>query len=434
MNIEKSKKEFSRSQISIPGGVNSPVRAFRSVHGDPVFIREAKGAYITDVDGNRYLDFVGSWGPMILGHADDRVISEIRRVAEKGTSFGAPTIAESELAELIIEMVPSIEQVRMVNSGTEATMSALRLARGFTGRDLLVKFQGCYHGHADSFLIKAGSGALTFGYPDSPGVTQGTAKDTLIAQFNDLASVEEIFQTQGDKVAAIIVEPVPANMGVFLPEPGFLQGLRDIATKYGALLIFDEVISGFRLAKGGAQEYYGVSPDLTALGKIIGGGLPVGAYGGRRDIMSKLAPAGPVYQAGTLAGNPLAMSAGIATLKIINETPDFFKGLEKKASLLENGLKENLKTACVPGIINRIGSLMTLFFTEEKKIDSYSSAVKSDTGRYSQYFKLSLENGIYLAPSQFEAAFVSAAHTEADIEKAIEANLGALEIISGKVR
>jgi len=434
MNIEKSKKEFSRSQISIPGGVNSPVRAFRSVHGDPVFISEAKGAYVTDIDGNRYLDFVGSWGPMILGHADDRVISEIRRVAEKGTSFGAPTIAESELAELIIKMVPSIEQVRMVNSGTEATMSALRLARGFTGRDLLVKFQGCYHGHADSFLIKAGSGALTFGYPDSPGVTQGTAKDTLIAQFNDLASVEEIFQKQGDKVAAIIVEPVPANMGVFLPEPGFLEGLRDITRKYGALLIFDEVISGFRLAKGGAQEYYGVTPDLTALGKIIGGGLPVGAYGGRRDIMSKLAPSGPVYQAGTLAGNPLAMSAGIATLKIINETPDFFKGLEKKGSLLENGLKENLKTSGVPGIINRLGSLMTLFFTEEKKINSYSSAVKSDTGRYTQYFKLSLENGIYLAPSQFEAAFVSAAHTETDINHAIEANLSALEIIRGKDR
>jgi len=434
MNIEKSKKEFSRSQISIPGGVNSPVRAFRSVHGDPVFISEAKGAYVTDIDGNRYLDFVGSWGPMILGHADDRVISEIRRVAEKGTSFGAPTIAESELAELIIKMVPSIEQVRMVNSGTEATMSALRLARGFTGRDLLVKFQGCYHGHADSFLIKAGSGALTFGYPDSPGVTQGTAKDTLIAQFNDLASVEEIFQKQGDKVAAIIVEPVPANMGVFLPEPGFLEGLRDITRKYGALLIFDEVISGFRLAKGGAQEYYGVTPDLTALGKIIGGGLPVGAYGGRRDIMSKLAPSGPVYQAGTLAGNPLAMSAGIATLKIINETPDFFKGLEKKGSLLGNGLKENLKTSGVPGIINRLGSLMTLFFTEEKKINSYSSAVKSDTGRYSQYFKLSLENGIYLAPSQFEAAFVSAAHTETDINHAIEANLSALEIIRGKDR
>jgi glutamate-1-semialdehyde 2,1-aminomutase len=432
MNIEKSKKEFSRSQLSIPGGVNSPVRAFKSVQGDPVFIKEAKGAYITDIDGNRYLDFVGSWGPMILGHADDRVINEIRRVAEKGTSFGAPTIAESELAELIINMVPSIEQVRMVNSGTEATMSALRLARGFTGREMIIKFQGCYHGHADSFLIKAGSGALTFGYPDSPGVTRGTARDTLIAQFNDLSSVEELFNKHGDSIAAVIVEPVPANMGVFLPEPGFLEGLREITKKYGSLLIFDEVISGFRLAKGGAQEYYGVIPDLTALGKIIGGGLPVGAYGGSREIMGKLAPAGPVYQAGTLAGNPLAMSAGIATLKIINETPDFFKELEKKASLLEKGLKENLKASGIHGIINRLGSLMTLFFTEEKKINSYASAVKSDTGRYSQYFKLSLESGIYLAPSQFEAAFVSAAHTEADIAQAVRANLRALDFISGE--
>jgi glutamate-1-semialdehyde 2,1-aminomutase len=427
MIIPNSIKEFKRAQESIPGGVNSPVRAFKSVQGDPVFIHSAKGATITDIDGNEYIDFVSSWGPMILGHADDRVINAIKGVAINGTSFGAPTIAETELAELIKEMVPSIEYVRMVNSGTEATMSALRLARGFTGRDLLVKFQGCYHGHADSFLIKAGSGALTFGYPDSPGVTQGTAKDTLIVQYNDLSSVEEIFKQRGTQVAAIIVEPVPANMGVFLPEPGFLEGLREITIKYGALLIFDEVISGFRLARGGAQEYFNVLPDLTALGKIIGGGLPVGAYGGRKDIMNRLAPVGPVYQAGTLAGNPLAMIAGLTTLKIINESPGFYNELDRKGSLLENGLRKNLQNTGIKGVINRIGSLMTLFFTDEGKVNSYKTAVKSDTAKYARYFNLSLEKGIYMAPSQFEATFVSFAHTNSDIERAVRASLAAME-------
>jgi len=427
MNIQNSIKQFQRALESIPGGVNSPVRAFKSVKGDPIFIKQAKGSKITDIDGNEYIDFVSSWGPMILGHADERVVKAIQAAALLGTSYGAPTIAESELAELIKKMVPSIELVRMVNSGTEATMSALRLARGFTGRDLVVKFQGCYHGHADSFLIKAGSGALTFGYPDSPGVTAGTAKDTLIAQYNDLNSVEEIFKQRGDQVAAIIVEPVPANMGVFLPEKGFLEGLRSITLKHGALLIFDEVISGFRLAKGGAQEYYGVKPDITTLGKIIGGGLPVGAYGGRKDIMSKLAPLGPVYQAGTLAGNPLAMSAGLTTLDIINETPGFYKELDRKGSLLENGLRQNLDKAGIPAIINRIGSAMTLFFTEEKKINSYDTAVKSNTERYARYFKLSLDSGIYLAPSQYEASFVSYAHTDTDIETAIKASAKAFE-------
>lgn len=427
MIIPNSIKEFKRAQESIPGGVNSPVRAFKSVQGDPVFIHSAKGATITDIDGNEYIDFVSSWGPMILGHADERVINAIKGAAINGTSFGASTIAETELAELIKEMVPSIEYVRMVNSGTEATMSALRLARGFTGRDLLVKFQGCYHGHADSFLIKAGSGALTFGYPDSPGVTQGTAKDTLIAQYNDLSSVEEIFKKRGNQIAAIIVEPVPANMGVFLPEPGFLEGLREITLKYGALLIFDEVISGFRLAKGGAQEYFNVLPDLTALGKIIGGGLPVGAYGGRKDIMNRLAPVGPVYQAGTLAGNPLAMIAGLTTLKIINESPGFYNELDRKGSLLESGLRKNLQNTGIKGIINRIGSLMTLFFTDEGKVNSYKTAVKSDTAKYAKYFKLSLEKGIYMAPSQFEAAFVSFAHTDSDIEWAVRASLTAME-------
>jgi glutamate-1-semialdehyde 2,1-aminomutase len=326
-------------------------------------------------------------------------------------------------------MVPSMEHVRMVKSGTEATMSALRLARGFTGRDLFIKFQGCYHGHADSFLIKAGSGALTFGYPDSPGVTQGTAKDTLIAQYNDLSSVEQIFKDRGDQVAAIIVEPVPANMGVFLPEPGFLEGLRSITNKYGSLLIFDEVISGFRFSKGGAQEYYGIIPDLTALGKIIGGGLPVGAYGGRKEIMNKLAPLGPVYQAGTLAGNPLAMSAGLATLRIIDETPDFYSELDRKGALLENGIKGNLRQSGIPGIVNRVGSLMTLFFTEELIVNSYNSAVKSNTERYARYFKESLRNGIYLAPSQFEAAFVSYAHTDDDIKSALASGLEAMKTL-----
>ncbi|HJZ41285.1 MAG TPA: glutamate-1-semialdehyde 2,1-aminomutase [Bacteroidales bacterium] len=432
MDIQNSIIEFKRAQESIPGGVNSPVRAFKSVLGDPVFIRKAKGARITDIDGNEYIDFVGSWGPMILGHADERVLKSVQMAAEFGTSYGAPTIVETELAELIKKMVTSIELVRMVNSGTEATMSALRLARGFTGRDKVVKFQGCYHGHADSFLIKAGSGALTLGYPDSPGVTQGTAKDTLIAQYNDLTSVEKIFKKKGDKVAAIIVEPVPANMGVFLPESGFLEGLREITHKYGALLIFDEVISGFRIAKGGAQEFYNVIPDITTLGKIIGGGLPVGAYGGRKDIMSKLAPLGPVYQAGTLAGNPLAMSAGLTTLNIINETPGFYTELDRKGSLLEIGLCSNLRKTGMPGVINRIGSLMTLFFTEEKKVNSFTTAVKSNNGRYASYFKLALENGIYLAPSQYEAAFISNAHTDDDIQKALQASLTALEYIKDK--
>ena len=430
MNIKNSINEFQRAQESIPGGVNSPVRAFKGVHGDPVFIKHAKGARITDIDGNEYIDFVSSWGPMILGHADERVINAVQGAAVYGTSFGAPTVAETELAELIKRMVPSIELVRMVNSGTEATMSALRLARGFTGRELVIKFQGCYHGHADSFLIKAGSGALTLGYPDSPGITRGTAKDTLIAQYNDLSSMEKIFKQKGDQIAAVIVEPVPANMGVFLPEPGFLEGLREITNQYGTLLIFDEVISGFRLAKGGAQEYYGVMPDITALGKIIGGGLPVGAYGGRKDIMNRLAPVGPVYQAGTLSGNPLAMSAGLATLKIIDETPGFYSELDRKGKMLEDGLRENLHNTGIPGIINRIGSLMTLFFTEEKKVNSYNTAVKSDTERYASYFKLSLENGIYHAPSQFEAIFVSFAHTDADINIALKAGLAAMEMLT----
>ncbi len=427
MNLDKSISEFSKAKEIIAGGVNSPVRAFKSVKRNPIFIKSGKGAYITDEDDNQYIDFVGSWGPLILGHAPDAVIEAIKKAADNGTSYGAPTVAETRMAEQIIKMVPSVEMVRMVNSGTEATMSALRLARGYTGREMIIKFEGCYHGHADSFLIKAGSGAITLGLPDSPGVTSGTAKDTLIAGYNDLASVEKLFAEHKDQIAAVIVEPVAGNMGVVLPQKGFLQGLRDLTKKHGALLIFDEVITGFRLAKGGAQEYYGIMPDLTTLGKIIGGGLPVGAYGGRKEIMEKLAPAGPVYQAGTLSGNPLAMAAGLAMLKILDETPDFYSELERKSAFLEKGIKENLKTAGINAVINRAGSIMTLFFTDLKEINSYEDAMKSNAGRYAEYFGLCLENGIYLAPSQYEAAFVSAAHTDEILKTVLAKNLEALK-------
>ncbi len=431
MNNIKSIEEFQKASKIIPGGVNSPVRAFKSINGQPVFIERARGSKIWDIDGNEYIDYVASWGPMILGHAHDEVVKAIQKTAEKGTSYGAPTILETQMAELIVEMVPSIEVVRMVNSGTEATMSALRLARGYTNRELIIKFEGCYHGHADSFLIKAGSGAITLGLPDSPGVTQGTAKDTLIASYNDLASVEQLFEQYPDKIAAVIVEPVAGNMGLVKPQEGFLQGLRNLTQKYGALLIFDEVITGFRLAKGGAQEYYGIMPDITTLGKIIGGGLPVGAYGGRREIMEKLAPSGPVYQAGTLSGNPLAMAAGLTSLKIINETPDFYQKLEQKAERLAEGIQKNIKKTRINAKINRIGSLMTLFFTDLKEINNFDDAVKSDTQKYAEYFKLAAESGIYLAPSQFECAFVSAAHTDDDIEKTIKANFIAFEKLNG---
>lgn len=427
MNNNNSKEQFTRAQKSIPGGVNSPVRAFKSINGEPVFIDKAKGSKIYDIDGNEYIDFVSSWGPLILGHAHDDVVDAIKAAAEKGTSYGAPTVMESQMAELITAMVPSIESVRMVNSGTEATMSALRLARGYTGRDLIIKFEGCYHGHADSFLIKAGSGAITLGLPDSPGVTEGTAKDTLIAKYNDIDSVKTLFDSHKDKIAAVILEPVAGNMGVILPEEGFLQALRDLTTQNGALLIFDEVITGFRLAKGGAQEYFGVTPDITTLGKIIGGGLPVGAYGGKKEIMDRMAPTGPIYQAGTLSGNPLAMAAGYASLKIMNETEGFYDQLEEKATKLEQGILANIKKTGVKATINRVGSMMTLFFTELDAVKSFDDAMKSDTSKYAEYFKMALESGIYLAPSQFECAFVSAAQTDEDIDRAIEANLEALE-------
>jgi glutamate-1-semialdehyde 2,1-aminomutase len=427
MEFTKSIDAFKLAQELIPGGVNSPVRAFKSVGLNPVFIKKAKGSVITDIDGNKYIDFLSSWGPLIFGHAHEAILSAINEAAQKGTSYGAPTEYETEMAELIVEMVPSVEKVRMVNSGTEATMSAIRLARGFTKRDGIVKFAGNYHGHGDSFLIHAGSGAITLGLPDSPGVTIGTAKDTFIAEYNNLESVRAIFREKGNEIAAVIVEPVAGNMGVVLPSENFLQGLRDITKEYGSLLIFDEVITGFRLAKGGAQEYYNVMPDLTTLGKIIGGGLPVGAYGGRRDIMEMLAPAGPVYQAGTLSGNPLAMAAGIAMLKLIKETPDFHSELERKAARLEKGFLENLSQTGLKAVINRVGSMMTMFFTNTLKVTSLGEAMTSDTAKYAAYFKLSLESGIYIAPSQFECLFVSYAHTNSDIEKTIEASLKAMK-------
>ncbi|MBI9068095.1 MAG: glutamate-1-semialdehyde 2,1-aminomutase [Salinivirgaceae bacterium] len=427
MNNTKSVVEFEKANKYIPGGVNSPVRAFKSVKLNPVYISHGKGSKIYDIDGNEYIDYVSSWGPLILGHAFPKVIEAIKDAAERGTSYGAPTVIETKVAELIVDMVPSIDIVRMVNSGTEATMSALRLARGYTNREMFIKFEGNYHGHADSFLIKAGSGAITLGLPDSPGVTKGTAKDTLSAKYNDLESVETLFKQYENQVAAIIVEPVAGNMGVVPPNEGFLKGLRDLATKYGALLIFDEVITGFRLAKGGAQEYFGVTPDLTTLGKIIGGGLPVGAYGGRKEIMEHLAPKGSVYQAGTLSGNPLAMHAGYAMLTELNENPDIYTELDRKAKMLAGGIESNLKEAGVNGVINRVGSMMTLFFTDEEKVDSFETAMNSDAEKYARYFKLALESGIYLAPSQYECAFVSYVQTDEEIKQTIQANFNALQ-------
>jgi glutamate-1-semialdehyde 2,1-aminomutase len=429
MQFKQSIAAFERAQKSIPGGVNSPVRAFKSVGLNPVFVKKAKGATITDLDGNQYIDCLASWGPMLFGHAHEQILTAISEAAAKGTSFGAPSEYETEMAELIIKMVPSIEMVRMVSSGTEATMSAIRLARGYTGREAFVKFAGNYHGHGDSFLIKAGSGAMTLGIPNSPGITVGTAKDTLMAEYNNLASVEKLFREKGNEIAAVILEPVAGNMGVVVPTKEFLQGLRDLTTQYGALLIFDEVITGFRLAKGGAQEYFGVMPDLTTLGKIIGGGLPVGAYGGRKEIMEMMAPVGPVYQAGTLSGNPLAMAAGITMLKLVEETKDLYSELERKSAKLEQGIRKNLETTGVPGVINRVGSMMTLFFTPAKQVTNLEEAMTADTSKYANYFKLALESGIYLAPSQFECLFVSYAHTDEEIDKMIAANLQALKQI-----
>jgi glutamate-1-semialdehyde 2,1-aminomutase len=427
MNTRQSDLLFEKAKQLIPGGVNSPVRAFRSVGRNPLFIKSASGSRIWDIDGNEFIDYVGSWGPAILGHAHPRIIEALKDAANSGTSFGAPTELEVNVAELIRRLVPSIEMVRMVNSGTEATMSAIRLARAYTKREKIIKFSGCYHGHGDSFLIKAGSGAMTLGVPDSPGVLAAVAAETLTAEFNDLSSVEALMNQHKGQIAAIIVEPVAGNMGCIPPEDGFLRGLRDMCSVNGALLIFDEVMTGFRVARGGAQELYGVKPDLTTLGKIIGGGLPVGAYGGRRDIMSLVAPSGPMYQAGTLAGNPLAMTCGYETLSALVEDPNFYDRLEEKSRRLFEGLERNIRSLGVPVIQNRVGSMMTLFFVTEK-VRNYTTAMRSDAKRFGPYFREMLHRGVYLPPSQFEALFVSIAHSEKDIDDTIRANRVAMEI------
>ncbi len=419
MTTGKSKVLFEAAQRVIPGGVNSPVRAFRAVGGGPRFIARGQGAYLWDVDGNRYIDYVMSWGPLIAGHAHPQVVEAIQKAAARGTSYGAPTELEVELAEMVVEAVPSIEMVRFVNSGTEATMSALRLARAFTGRPKIIKFEGGYHGHADMLLAQAGSGVITLGLPDSAGVPQEAVQHTLTAPYNDLAAVEALFDANPGQIAAVILEPVAGNMGVVPPAPGFLAGLRRLTQAHGALLIFDEVITGFRIAYGGAQALYGVLPDLTCLGKIIGGGLPVGAYGGRREIMEKVAPLGPMYQAGTLSGNPLAMTAGIETLKLLRQ-PNTYERLEIMAARLSERLGSAAAAAGVPLTQNRVGSMMTAFFTAQPVTD-YTSAKTSDTARYARFFRAMLERGVYLAPSQFEAAFISLAHTDADIEATVEA-------------
>jgi glutamate-1-semialdehyde 2,1-aminomutase len=419
MSQPSHENRYARAAKVIPGGVNSPVRAFQSVGGAPIFVKSAKGPYLFDADGRRYIDFVGSWGPMILGHAFPAVIEAVVKAAADGTSFGACTEAETEMAEAIRDCVPSVEKVRLVCSGTEATMSAVRLARGFTGREKIVKFRGCYHGHGDSFLIQAGSGALTFGNPSSPGVTKGAAQDTLLAEYNDPASVKALFQACGDEIAAIIVEPVAGNMGVLPPEKGFLESLRALCDGRKTLLIFDEVITGFRLGPDGAQGYYGVKADLTTMGKIIGGGLPLAAYGGRGDIMDRLSPVGPVYQAGTLAGNPLATAAGLAMLKEVRK-PGFYQVLHKRAEAWEADLRSALRGVGLPWCINRVGSLMTLFFSAGPVRD-YDSALASDAKAYGRFFHAMLDQGVYLAPSQFEAAFLSAAHDDAVMAQTAEA-------------
>ena len=413
-----SEELFSRAVELMPGGVNSPVRAFRGVGGTPRFIKSAQGATITDVDGITYIDYVGSWGPMILGHAHPNVITALSEAIHHGTSFGAPNELEVAIAEEIIDAVPSIEMVRMVNSGTEATMSAIRLARGVTGRTKLVKFEGCYHGHGDSLLVKAGSGVATLGLPDSPGVPTSLAENTLTLPFNDIEAFEQLFQQHPD-IAAVIIEPVVGNMGCVPPREGYLRALRDITRRNGALLIFDEVMTGFRIAWGGAQELYGVSPDLTTLGKIIGGGLPVGAYGGSKELMRNIAPAGPIYQAGTLSGNPLAMTAGLATLRHLRDK-SVYEQLEKLTAKLCSGLQEAARAAGVETVCNRVGSMWTSFFTADQVTD-WTTANKSDRKKYGSFFHAMLAEGVYLAPSQFEAAFVSSSHTEEIIDRTIEA-------------
>lgn len=425
MNWGRSKRLFRRAVRVIPGGVNSPVRAFKAVGGNPLFIEKAKGSKIYDADGNSYIDYVLSWGPMIIGHAHPKVVNALKTAAEKGTSYGAPTALEITLAERIISIYPSMEKIRMVNSGTEATMSAIRVARGFTGRDKIIKFEGCYHGHADGLLVKAGSGATTFGVPDSPGVPKSYARNTITLPFNNTKALKDTLRREWKTVACIILEPVVGNIGCVLPLPGFLETLRTLTKKYGIVLIFDEVMTGFRVSLGGAQAHYGITPDMTCLGKVIGGGLPVGAYGGRKEIMAMVAPEGPVYQAGTLSGNPLAMTAGIETLKVISAKGNFERILEKAATL-EKGLKDAARRAGVKTRFYRAGTMFCTYFTDREVVD-YESAKSSDTAKFSRFFMGMLRRGVNLAPSQFEAGFISLAHTDRDISKTIKAAYDALK-------
>ena len=434
LNLEKSAAAFAEAKKLMPGGVNSPVRSYRSVDCNPPFIARAEGSHIYDIDGNDYIDYVGSWGPMVVGHAHPQVVKALQEAATRGTSYGAPTLIESELAKKVMEVYPSIEVIRMVNSGTEATMSALRLARGYTHRNKIVKFIGCYHGHSDSLLVKAGSGMATFGVPDSPGVTPGTAQDTITIPYNDAEAVEKVFAEQGQEIAAIIVEPVAGNMGLVLPKPGYLDLLRKVTKDNGALLIFDEVMCGFRASLGGAQAAYAIKPDLTCLGKIIGGGLPVAAYGGRRDIMEQVSPAGPVYQAGTLSGNPLAMTAGLETLKIITAPPepgepDYSRVLTIKTKKLVLGIAQKAKEAGVALQVQQAGSMFGFFFSPVEVVD-YGTSAAADQEAFKVWFKAMLEQGIYLAPSQFETLFMSGAHTDEEIERTIEAAGNALRKVA----
>lgn len=418
--MSRSEDLFKQAQISIPGGVNSPVRAFSGVGGTPIFFESAEGAYMYDADGKRYIDYVGSWGPMILGHNHPAVLEATLAAAKRGLSFGTPTEIEITMAETIRKIVPSIEKVRMVNSGTEATMTAIRLARGYTGRDKILKFEGNYHGHADSLLVKAGSGALTLGVPNSPGIPEDLAKHTLTVNYNDIDSVKEAFKEFGDDIACIIVEPVAGNMNCIPPVPGFLEGLRDVCDEYGSVLIFDEVMTGFRVAPGGAQERYGITPDLTTLGKVIGGGMPVGAFGGKKEVMDYIAPVGPVYQAGTLSGNPVAMSAGLAALQQLS-TPGLYDQLYQRVDALVDGLQERANRAGVPMTTNRAGSMFGFFFTEDPEVTSYAQATQCNMEHFKAFYHAMLNEGVYLAPSAFEGGFMSAAHTEDDIEKTLQA-------------
>lgn len=418
--MSRSEELFAQAQHSIPGGVNSPVRAFNGVGGSPIFIERADGAYMFDADGTRYIDYVGSWGPMILGHNHPAIRNATLKAVERGLSFGTPTEIEITMAEKIKAMVPSIEKVRMVNSGTEATMTAIRLARGYTGRDKILKFEGCYHGHADALLVKAGSGALTLGVPNSPGIPEDFAKHTLTVTFNDLDSVRDIFAEFGDQIATIIVEPVAGNMNCIPPAPGFLEGLRSICDDYGSVLIFDEVMTGFRVARGGAQEYYGVTPDLTTLGKVIGGGMPVGAFGGKREIMDFIAPVGPVYQAGTLSGNPVAMAAGLAALTELAD-PDLYSNLTAKVDKLVDGMQQRADAAGIPLTTNRAGSMFGFFFTDASEVTSFQQATQCNMEHFKAFYHSMLKQGVYLAPSAFEAGFMSAAHSDADIDATLAA-------------